>query len=325
MFAATPAANGITQPLSLPAGKYYEVTFTVSGYSAGNVYPFFSGGTTRTGTARTANGTYTERLLVNSGNTTFGLESSSTASLSIDDITVTGPYDFALPLLGYPGAIGVWVDGTSYDTRLIGCQTAAQGTAGYYFSTSALHPSRMIGCDAWAPIERCVLVQSGEVSITGGTLRNAPDGIVITSSVSRVWVDKVRFTALTGYPFKTTVATSLLEIGRDNDYGDFPAGSALVIGTVTTPTLASAATLNLPATGDEFIITGTTNFGTLVGGHKDRRVTLFFAGVLTVFNGTGTTNNIRLSGGAANFTTTAGATLTLAHNGTQWYEVSRSA
>jgi hypothetical protein len=82
--------------------------------------------------------------------------------------------------------------------------------------------------------------------------------------------------------------------------------------------------LNLPATGDEFNITGTTNFGTMVGGHKDRRVTLFFAGILTVFTGTGTTNNMRMSG-ATNFTTAAGSTLTLAHNGTQWYEVSRSA
>jgi hypothetical protein len=244
-------------------------------------------------------------------------------SVSTDN-TPEDATSYALPLAGYPGAVGIWVDGTSFDTRLIACQSAAQGTAGYRFSTSANIPSRMIGCDAWSPIERCVLVDGGDVSITGGTLRNAPDAIVITSAASRVWVDKVRFNAISGFPYKVTVSTSLLEIGADNDYGNFAAGSALVNGTLTTPALASAATLNLPATGDEFNITGTTNFGTMVGGHKDRRVTLFFAGILTVFTGTGTTNNMRMSG-ATNFTTAAGSTLTLAHNGTQWYEVSRSA
>lgn len=240
------------------------------------------------------------------------------------DNTPKDPSGYTLPLLGYPGAVGIWVDGTSFDTRLIGCQAAAQGSAGYRFSTSANGPSRMIGCDAWSPIERCVLVESGDVNILGGTLRNAPDAIVSSSATSRIWIDKVRFNAISGFPYKTTVATTLWEIGADNDYGDFTAGTALVSGALTTPILATAATLNLPATGDEFILTGAVNFGTLVGGHKDRKVRFFFTGTPTVFTGTGTTNNMRLSG-AANFVATVGATLSLAHNGTQWYETGRSA
>ncbi len=240
------------------------------------------------------------------------------------DNTPEDPTGFALPLLGHPGAIGFVITGTSFDTRLIACQSAAQGNAAYYINTSSGSPTRMYGCDAWSPIERCVLVDSGDLAVIGGTQRNAPDGVVVNNANSWVWIDEVRFNALSGFAVKTLVSTSRVRIGRNNDFGNAAAGSVAVTGTLTTPSVASAATLNLPANGNEFGITGTTDFGTLVGGYKDRWVRLFFSDVLTVFSGTGSTNNMRLSGGA-DFATTNGATLTLAHNGVQWYEVGRSA
>jgi len=84
--------------------------------------------------------------------------------------------------------------------------------------------------------------------------------------------------------------------------------------------VASAATTALTA-GNLFHITGTTTITTLNtcnAANAGRRVTLIFDGALTVTDG----NNLKLNG---NFVTTADDTLTLSCDGTNWYEVARSA
>lgn len=95
VFTASPAYDDINQPVTLVAGKYYELTWTISDYASGTVFALFSGGTNRNGTNRSANGTYVERLLVNSGNNTFRFMLETGGTLSVDDISVVGPYDTA--------------------------------------------------------------------------------------------------------------------------------------------------------------------------------------------------------------------------------------
>ena len=56
------------QNVTLTAGKSYEVTYTVSGYVSGSIRPYFSGGTTVTGTVRSSNGTFNDTLVAASGN-----------------------------------------------------------------------------------------------------------------------------------------------------------------------------------------------------------------------------------------------------------------
>jgi len=87
-----------------------------------------------------------------------------------------------------------------------------------------------------------------------------------------------------------------------------------------TNTVASAATISLPAAYDIIQISGVTGITGIATGNawKGRTVTLMFQGVLTVTDG----SNLKLAG---NFTTTADDTLTLACvDGTNWYEVCRS-
>lgn len=87
-------------------------------------------------------------------------------------------------------------------------------------------------------------------------------------------------------------------------------------------TIASAATINIPVSGDFFQITGTTNIVSIGGSNNQNNganITFEFAGVLTVVNG----SNIRLNS-SGNFTTAAGSTLTLRCSSNQWYEVSRT-
>jgi hypothetical protein len=82
--------------------------------------------------------------------------------------------------------------------------------------------------------------------------------------------------------------------------------------------LASAATLTLPAVGSIFLITGTTNITSIVAtGCNGREITLIFAGILTASDG----GNLKLAG---NFVTTADDSLRLVSDGTSWFEVARS-
>lgn len=84
------------------------------------------------------------------------------------------------------------------------------------------------------------------------------------------------------------------------------------------PIISSAGILTLPQQWNIVSITGTTNITEIrTGGHSNRIVTLVFDDALTVTNG----SNLRL---ASNFVTTANDTLTLACNGTNWFEVTRS-
>jgi len=85
-------------------------------------------------------------------------------------------------------------------------------------------------------------------------------------------------------------------------------------------TIASAATLTLPAWQDTFQVTGTTNISamTVHQNYHGRKVWLRFAGVLTMSSGTGLVMKSSL-------TTAAGTTLELMCDGTSWYEVSRGA
>jgi len=84
------------------------------------------------------------------------------------------------------------------------------------------------------------------------------------------------------------------------------------------PSVASAASISLLTAHDVTTITGTTTITSIsTEGHTGHIVTLIFDGALTMTDG----SNLKLAG---NFVTTADDTLTLACNGTNWYEVARS-
>jgi hypothetical protein len=99
---------------------------------------------------------------------------------------------------------------------------------------------------------------------------------------------------------------------------DKPAGSSLHgANALVLTNIPSADPLPLPVNGDFFQVTGTTGFGAISGGWCGRRVTLKFAGALTVFDGA----IINIAG---NFVTTSNDILTLLYDGTQWLEVARA-
>jgi hypothetical protein len=89
---AAGVAAALSQTIYPLAGASYSVNFTVSARTAGSVTPRLTGGSTVTGTTRTANGTYTETLASVTGNTTFELYANAAADLSVDDVTMVRTY-----------------------------------------------------------------------------------------------------------------------------------------------------------------------------------------------------------------------------------------
>lgn len=83
--------------------------------------------------------------------------------------------------------------------------------------------------------------------------------------------------------------------------------------------VASAAALVIPHDGDSIIVTGTTSITSINVTTVGRIISLIFTGALTFTNG----NNIKLAGG--NFGTSANDTITLAHDGVNYMEISRQA
>jgi hypothetical protein len=216
----------------------------------------------------------------------------------------------------YTGSIGIVVAGTSQDTRIIGAQTAAQANAGIYINTSAGLVTTIIGHNAWGGSTHGELVNSGDLITSDGVMRGVSSGISVNNSASRVTATGMRFQQITSNAINPVVASSLIFLGG-NDYGDYV--GIVANSSMTSQSVASADPLVLSNSGNVFNISGTTNFGTLQSGHAGRTVTLIFSGNLTVLNG----SSMSLKNGA-NFTTSAGSSLTLTYNGTNWTETGRS-
>lgn len=109
------SASGISQALAAVAGKFYRVAFTLSGVSAGSLTPRLTGGSTRAGTARNANGSYSDRIQAVTGNNTFGFVATTDFVGSLDNVVVfletatslaAGTYYYWLEPLNADGAPG---------------------------------------------------------------------------------------------------------------------------------------------------------------------------------------------------------------------------
>lgn len=82
--------------------------------------------------------------------------------------------------------------------------------------------------------------------------------------------------------------------------------------------VASATALPMPFAHDVVHVTGTTTITSVTGGWRGRQIVLIFDDILTFTDG----NNLKLAG---NFVTSSVDTITLKHDGSNWYEVARSA
>jgi len=217
-------------------------------------------------------------------------------------------------------AIGIEISGTSNETRLIGCQAAAQST-GIFINTAAGTHTYVEGCQTWVNSARGMLINGGNVTVNGGGHRNAPEGITVNNAASTVTIDNVNFVS-NPIPVNALIESAKIRIGKNNSYTGQTAGSRVAAGLLLN-SIASAATVDALADHSVFNVTGTVNIGTITSGHTGREISLLFTSALTMLH-TIAANGIRLQGGV-NFAVVNGSTLTVMHNGTQWYETGRAA
>lgn len=79
-------ATALSEVLSAPTLIF--MTFTVSGYSAGTITPRITGSTTTVGTARSANGTYTEVIAANNNQNVLRFRADADFVGSIDNVII---------------------------------------------------------------------------------------------------------------------------------------------------------------------------------------------------------------------------------------------
>lgn len=213
-------------------------------------------------------------------------------------------------------SIGIFVRGTSQDTAIVACETAAQGSGVTINTSDNLH-TQVIGHRAWACVNHGSTVVSGDASFVGGTFRNSPNGISVASATSNVLVEGVRLENNSVYHINPTVTTSNLALGRNQYVGS----TVLTNSGIISPRLASASNVVAPANGEVVRITGSTAMNTMTGGYEGKRVLFVFDQAVTVAHST-SGNGFALNG-AANFVAASGSTLGVVFDGTRWIEVSR--
>ncbi len=164
----------------------------------------------------------------------------------------------------------------------------------------------------------------GGNTITAGTLTltnsatnyvvvQRSDGAISVSTATTNWNNVGAYARV----YQITTAGGVVTAVQDHRAGPFGVHGAGPAARAA-PTVASASTIAIPNGVQVANISGTTGITNITAtGHSGNRVTLIFAGALTVTDG----GNLRLAG---NFTTAANATLTLACDGTNWFECSRS-
>jgi hypothetical protein len=83
--AGTSSSLSQTVPTALTANATYQLTYTLT-RSAGSITPRLTGGTTVTGTTRSASGTYTETITAVSGNVTFEFLADASFAGTVDNV-----------------------------------------------------------------------------------------------------------------------------------------------------------------------------------------------------------------------------------------------
>ena len=225
-------------------------------------------------------------------------------------------------------AIGFLVgNGSTGDTsgKFIGCTafgiSGTTSSIGYKINLPTADYVEFVACSTTLTAN-AYYITSGDVRIIGGCMDTAANAIVVASSSSIVMLDGVRALNISASIVYNSGGGGAIYVSPSCDFQRGTSGGTIST-TMVLYSIASSDPLSLIEFGDVFKITGTTGFGTLFNGWAGRKITLYFTGSLTVYSATGSAN-MRLNNNA-NFVTSAGSTLSLMHDGTQWYEIGRSA
>ena len=166
------------------------------------------------------------------------------------------------------------------------------------------------------------ITDAAQIHISDNMIGYSPYAIYTTSQFGAIYIDNNEFDNISTTPISGSVVNYGSVISNTNLYSG-AINSNIAAPTQFLSTLISCATsLTITSKNTFFTVTGAaTPIVTIANGWQGRQITIKFLAIYTITNSVGT-NCIRLTG-STNMTTAAGSTLSLIHDGTQWYETGR--
>lgn len=217
------------------------------------------------------------------------------------------------------GSVGFYI--SAHRGKMIGCQAAGHDDSGVRINNASGQSFSITNFDVWGTPLRGIFIERGAVSVSDSSLRTCSVGIAVGTSGAQFLDGGGNTYESCGYDIRIDgTATDTSKIQLAPAITDRAAGSPRVhvgTGTFSLPTIASASTLNLPAQGDKFLVSGTNDITDIAGGWAGREVTLVFLDALDVSSATSGATKCRLYGDST-LTTSAGMALRLDHTGSYW-------
>lgn len=234
--------------------------------------------------------------------------------------------------VAYPNSYGVKVEGNAYGgnyNKFVGCQVTGQQFA-FLINSNEGTKTQLDNLTLWSNtvassgLGRNLVINSGDCILDGGSIEGGDTAVYINNANSRVQITGgITVTGLSGaYPaIYNNTSSPYVTIDATVDFGNATAGTVQVHN-ATLPTLTAAATINLPATGDTFLVPASgTTVGGLAGGYLGRRVTLLITGNVTFYSGGAAGQGMILQSSAASLSLTSKTTLELIYDGSYWRAV----
>jgi hypothetical protein len=254
--------------------------------------------------------------------TGYSLE--ETGSGGFVDCKADGIYD--------PGGTGFVIGngtptGGATACKFIGCVAFANSSSttssGYTIYLEPGDHVEFTGCS----VSQCAggfNVVQGEISINGGSADYCASVVNVNSTSCVVNIGGCFRAAnpVGGAAINNTASCQNIFIDPSCDFTQYGAGASIST-TLANYQIASGSTIDLPPWGDTYQITGTASIGVVASGWVGRRATLLFTNVNTMTDGS-STNSVRLNS-SSSFTSSTGSTLSIVHNGFQWFETGRCA
>jgi hypothetical protein len=176
---ATGTAGPLEQAIALIGGQTYEIEYTLSGITGGNIYPYFYSPSV-IGTVRSANGTYNELLVASTGDTLIRFQASSTFDGSIDNISIRETGERNLNFNAVAPTLTNESDSTSGFTS-----AGLDGTGANSFRSAWIDRPNIVGNGTFDGDYTWVDDPNGTI---GGTIVITGGELVVTQGSNSVWM-----------------------------------------------------------------------------------------------------------------------------------------
>lgn len=256
----------------------------------------------------------------------YGIVISNVNYSTIVQCGVDNPVTGTTPVIS--NSNGITIQGNCADAKIIGCNVSSQGNAGIVVSAASITTTTIDSCDVFGYSTHGIYNSSGHVVITGCSIHDLTNAVTVNDTTQRVFFKN---SAVYNVSYVVNLAQQnpyfYMKDVVMNGYANYPVGATGNFG--STPTISpSAGYLVMPQEGNFYTVTiGSGGFGGLQYGWSGRVVTLIMntgASTMQIYSSIQDNLWAMHLAGNATFSANTGATLTLIHDGSQWWEIART-